>query len=81
MPIAWCDNVPVLSYVMLRGKCRHCGAAISWRYPAVELLTATLFGYIVWKLGLTLEALRYCVLCAMLVTTRVRGCRDADSAG
>jgi leader peptidase (prepilin peptidase)/N-methyltransferase len=35
--IRWYDNVPILSWVMLRGKCRDCGARISWRYPAVEL--------------------------------------------
>jgi len=37
------DNIPVLSWVLLRGKCRTCGAPISWQYPVVELLTAGLF--------------------------------------
>jgi leader peptidase (prepilin peptidase) / N-methyltransferase len=37
------DNIPVVSWVALRGKCRHCGAPISVRYPAIELLTGTLF--------------------------------------
>lgn len=37
------DNIPVLSWLFLRGRCRDCGAAISWRYPAFELLTALLF--------------------------------------
>lgn len=41
-PVAWYDNVPVLSYVILRGKCRNCGLGISLRYPAVEILTAIL---------------------------------------
>lgn len=41
--IAWYDNIPVLSYLALRGRCRHCGTAISFRYPAVELLVAALF--------------------------------------
>jgi len=41
--IAWYDNVPLLSWVLLRGKCRGCGAAISWRYPAVELTVAAWF--------------------------------------
>jgi leader peptidase (prepilin peptidase) / N-methyltransferase len=36
-PIAWYDNIPLLSYVRLRGRCRSCGAAIPWRYPLVEL--------------------------------------------
>lgn len=41
--IAWYDNIPVLSYLLLRGKCRHCQERISWRYPVTELLTASLF--------------------------------------
>lgn len=41
------DNIPVLSWLLLRGRCRHCGAAISWRYPSIELLTAVLFALVV----------------------------------
>lgn len=41
--IAWYDNIPVISYILLRGHCRHCGKKISLRYPAVELVTALLF--------------------------------------
>lgn len=41
--VRWYDNLPVLSWVLLRGKCRDCGAGISWRYPAVELLTGLWF--------------------------------------
>jgi leader peptidase (prepilin peptidase)/N-methyltransferase len=41
--IAWHDNIPVLSFVMLRGRCRSCQAPISWRYPVVESATAALF--------------------------------------
>lgn len=44
------DNVPVLSWLILRGRCRDCGASISWRYPAVELGTAVAFGLVaVWR--------------------------------
>lgn len=42
-PIGWRDNIPVLSWLLLRGKCRACGVKISWRYPLVELLTAAFF--------------------------------------
>jgi leader peptidase (prepilin peptidase)/N-methyltransferase len=66
-PIAWYDNVPLLSYLILRGRCRRCGKGIPYRYPLVELLTACLFAGIVWKLGLTLGAAKFCVLVAMLV--------------
>jgi leader peptidase (prepilin peptidase)/N-methyltransferase len=66
--IAWFDNIPVLSFALLRGKCRHCSEKISWRYPAVEVITAGLFAYVVWSVGFNVSALRDCVLCAMLVT-------------
>ncbi len=51
------ENVPVVSYLVLRGRCRHCGAAISKRYPIVELLTAALSGYAAWHFGFGLAAL------------------------
>ena len=41
-PIARRDNIPVISYLLLRGRCRSCGVAIPWQYPAVELVTALL---------------------------------------
>lgn len=41
--IVWYDNVPVLSFLFLRGRCRHCRQAISWQYPLVEIVTAVLF--------------------------------------
>jgi leader peptidase (prepilin peptidase)/N-methyltransferase len=51
--IAFYDNVPVLSYLLLRGRCRSCESSISIRYPAVELLTALLFVAVTWRDGLT----------------------------
>jgi len=51
--IAFYDNVPVVSYIVLRAKCRHCKAGISFRYPAVELLTAALFVAVAWHDGLS----------------------------
>src|SRR5438270_12623469 len=50
------DNVPVLSYVLLRGRCRHCGVRIPLRYPAVELVTALLVAASVLAFGLTAHA-------------------------
>ena len=66
-PIAAWDNVPVLSYLWLRGRCRHCGAAISWRYPAFELATGALFAAIAWRHGPTLEALLWMGFAAALL--------------
>src|SRR4026207_987746 len=51
--IAFYDNIPVLSYVALGGKCRGCKKRISFRYPAVELLTAALFAAVAWHAGLS----------------------------
>lgn len=65
--IRWRDNVPLLSWVLLRGRCRTCGAAISWRYPAVELLTAALFVASYACCGFTWLGLRACVFCFLLV--------------
>ena len=45
------DNVPLLSWLLLRGKCRNCGEPISARYPAVELLTAIMFVLVYWQIG------------------------------
>ena len=66
-PIAWYDNIPMLSYFLLGRKCRHCGTAISFRYPLVELITGLLFLLIVLALGPKAVAVKLCVLCALLV--------------
>src|SRR6266446_7285771 len=52
--IAAYDNIPVLSFLILRGKCRSCRAPISARYPAVEAITALLFAAVTWRTGVTL---------------------------
>jgi leader peptidase (prepilin peptidase)/N-methyltransferase len=67
-PIAWYDNVPLLSFLVLRGKCRHCGTAISWRYPAVEAIAGVLIAGCVLKFGISWDAAIAAVFCAALVT-------------
>src|ERR1700704_5279212 len=57
--IAWYDNIPVLSYLILRGRCRHCGERILIRYLFVELATAAAFAVCVGELGLTLAAVKF----------------------
>ena len=53
--IAWFENIPVFSYLFLRGKCRHCGARISPRYFFIELACAALFAALVWCFGVSFE--------------------------
>jgi leader peptidase (prepilin peptidase)/N-methyltransferase len=66
-PIPWYDNVPLLSYALLRGRCRYCKAVISPRYPVVELLTGALFFVYVWRMGPALPAVKFCLYGALLV--------------
>jgi len=66
MQIAWYDNLPVVSWLLLRGRCRGCRGPIAWRYPAVELVGAVLAGVCAWLLGPTLEALRVFVFLELL---------------
>lgn len=54
--LAWWENIPLLSFLALGGKCRGCKAKISWQYPAVEALTGLLFALIVWRYGVTWQA-------------------------
>jgi len=65
--IRWYDNVPLVSYAVLRGRCRHCGVRIPLVYPAVELLTALLIAGCVLAFGLTAEAAIAAFFCAVLV--------------
>jgi len=66
--IRWYDNIPLLSYAVLRGRCRHCGVRIPLVYPGVELLTAVLIAGCVLAFGLTAEAAVAASFCAVLVT-------------
>ncbi|MBZ5632352.1 MAG: prepilin peptidase [Acidobacteriia bacterium] len=66
--IDWYDNIPVLSYLILGGRCRHCRERISLRYPVVELATASAFALCVTKLGLTWPAAKFSILSAILIT-------------
>jgi leader peptidase (prepilin peptidase)/N-methyltransferase len=66
-PIRALDNLPVLSYLLLGGRCRDCRAPISPRYPLVEALSGALFAFAVARFGWTLDALAAALLSALLV--------------
>jgi leader peptidase (prepilin peptidase) / N-methyltransferase len=66
-PIAWYDLIPLVSFAILRGRCRHCHALISPRYPVVEFLTGGLFFLMAYRYGFTPMALKMCLFCAMMV--------------
>ena len=70
-PINPYDNIPVLSYLLLRGKCRHCKAKISAVYPCVELGTAVLFLLMFYHFGLTLEFLLALIFVTLLIPISV----------
>ncbi len=65
--IAWYDNIPLVSYLVLRGRCRNCGAAIGLRYPALELATALLVAGCVIKFGVEPLAFLAVLFCVVLV--------------
>jgi leader peptidase (prepilin peptidase) / N-methyltransferase len=66
-PLAWYDNIPVLSYILLHGRCRQCNHRIPVRYLVVEALTGLLFLLIVLALGVNLPSIKLCLLSALLV--------------
>lgn len=65
--IRWFQNIPVVSYLALRGKCAGCGTKIGARYPMVEVATGLLFGWCGWKWGVTPTAFVWCAFCAAVV--------------
>jgi leader peptidase (prepilin peptidase) / N-methyltransferase len=65
--LAWYDNVPLLSWALLRGRCRSCGVRISLLYPAVELATALLVAGCLWRFGLSGRAAVAAFFCVVLV--------------
>lgn len=74
--IRWFENIPVVSYLALRGKCGNCDAPISARYPAVELVCGALCAWCGWNWGLTWEALVWCGFSASVLAL---ACIDWDT--
>jgi len=69
--IAWYDNLPLLSYALLRGRCRSCRVVIPWKYPVVEAVTALLVSVCFLHFGLSGEAAVAALFCCALVTVTV----------
>ena len=66
--IQWYENVPVLSYLALKGRCSACKAPIGARYPLVEVVSSAIFFYCGWRWGATAQGMVWCAFAAMLVT-------------
>ena len=65
--IAWHENIPVVSWLLLRGRCAGCGLPISLQYPLIELGTALIWAWFAWRLGLSLAALSSAVFATLLL--------------
>lgn len=74
--IAWYDNVPVVSWLLLRARCRRCGKPISVMYPLVELATAAIWAGMVWWKGADLEAVRGAVFLTLLLGIAMTDARE-----
>src|SRR5258708_35987015 len=74
--IAWYDNIPILSYFILKRRCRYCAAPISWRYPAVELGTGILFFLSVLWFGWTVEGFKKCVFATIVLDLIMTGLEE-----
>lgn len=66
-PIAWYDNIPLVSFLLLLGRCRSCRAPISFRYPLVEFSTGLLFFWAWWRTGGGWAGVKWCLFAAILV--------------
>ncbi len=65
--LGWYENIPVFSYLFLRGKCSACGTRYGLRYPVVEAVTGSLFAFCVWRWGWSFTALAWCGFSAALL--------------
>jgi len=74
--IAWYDNIPVLSWLLLRARCRHCGSRISVQYPLVELAVAAIWGLAAWYGGPAIETLRVATFLTILLGIALTDARE-----
>jgi leader peptidase (prepilin peptidase)/N-methyltransferase len=74
--LAWYDNIPVISWLLLRARCRGCGQPISAQYPLIELATAAIWAFMVWREGVTLEALHGAIFGTILLGIAMTDARE-----
>ena len=72
--IPWYDLIPVMSYLLLRGKCRYCHASISRQYPLVELLFALISGLLAWRYGISKAFFVYALFSGIFLVLSVIQC-------
>jgi leader peptidase (prepilin peptidase)/N-methyltransferase len=65
--LSWYENIPIISFLVLRGRCRHCREKISWQYPIVELCMAILTAAVVHRFGLSITTAGYFLFCAAIL--------------
>lgn len=75
-PIRWYDNIPIVSWLVLRGRCRNCGAAVSVQYPVVELVTGILWLVAAIRFGWSVEALRSAIFLSILLGIALTDARE-----
>ncbi|NOT08237.1 MAG: prepilin peptidase [Gemmatimonadales bacterium] len=75
-PVDWRDNIPVLSWILLGGKCRGCKNPISIMYPLVELAVALLWGFAAWQCGFGLDALKAALFGTLLIGITLTDARE-----
>jgi len=66
--IRFYENIPIISYALLKGKCSHCHRPVSLRYPAIELLSGLLTGYIAWQFGWSIHTFAACIFALSMLT-------------
>jgi len=66
-PVRWWDNIPVISFMILGGRCRDCGRPISWRYPIVEFVNGIGYLLLVWRFGVGGQTVIYALLYSSLL--------------
>jgi leader peptidase (prepilin peptidase) / N-methyltransferase len=74
--IAWYDNIPILSWLILRGRCRGCRTSISIQYPIIELLTALIWAFMGWRYGLGVSAFAGAVFFTILLGITMTDARE-----